>query len=237
MISATVEAEASVNFGAFEWTTIAGNSAHISRVDDAIRNHGGELPWGKQFATRIVRLPGEVVIAAADRIGQIPGHDPFWAIERMDDGALGTRKCGVMLFYSMNHDQVRTHGLPHVSQIEAAFREDALAVLKSAYEKKATEQFAGPALIREFPPHSLTHEGEWAKALREIREGHMPKDVNPSIGATSSFAERHSPQKSSLWSNPSLRHGMIVAGVALGAALTGYLAYRYLKNNEPEKSR
>jgi hypothetical protein len=43
MIHATVEAQASVNFGAFEWTTVAGSGRHASQVDDVIRSRG-ELP-------------------------------------------------------------------------------------------------------------------------------------------------------------------------------------------------
>ena len=165
-------------------------------------------------------MPGEVVIVAADRIAKIPGYDPFWAIERLDNGALGSRANGVMLYYSMGEDAVRTHGLPHISQVEAAFREDALDILKTTYKGKETGNALGPALTREFPPHALAHQGEWAAALQEIRQGRPPAEGgNPS---TFHQTKHSSTKNSSILSNPALRKGMIVTGVALGAALTGY---------------
>jgi hypothetical protein len=227
MIRATVEAEAKVNFGAFEWCTIAGNSRHISMVDDAIRSHGGELPWGKQFATRVVQLPGEVIIIAGDRIANVPGHDPFWAIERHDDGTLGTRACGVMLFYSMNEDEVRAQGLPHISQVKAAFLEDALAVLKAIYAAKT----AGPALTREFPPHSFAHEGEWEAALRDIRKGRRRGGGKPPI------EEGFGSKKNSEQQGSDRRKLMIGAGVILGIVLTGLLTSRLVRGASLKKSR
>lgn len=227
MNRATVEAEASVNFGAFEWCTIAGNSRHVSMVDHAIRNHGGELPWGKQFATRIVQLPNEVIIVAGDRIANVPGHDPFWAIERHDDGTLGTRACGVMLFYSMNDDEVRAQGLPHISQVKAAFQEDALAVLKAIYAAKA----AGPALTREFPPHSLVHEAEWEAALREIRKGKRRDGGKPPIDKD--FGSKKNPDGA----DSARRRLMIGAGVILGIVLAGLLTARLVRGASLKKSR
>ena len=126
---------------------------------------------------------------------------------------------------------MRAHGLPHRSQVEAAFREDAIQALKTAYAQQAP----GPALSREFPPHSLPHDREWAAFEQTLRR--------PAEGTRSStFREPREPikteftaAKKSLSSLSS--KGMIVAGVAIGAVLTGYLAWKIFKKDAPEKTR
>ena len=173
MIKVIADLEAKVNFGSFEWATICGSRKQVSAVHDCERAEGYYAKWGEGFCAKIFQLPDRIVIHAMDRIDNVPGHEPGWAIEMSDDGVVQTRPCGVAVHYSIAEDHVREFGLPHEEQIKAAFQEDALKALTYAYEHQASE--GGPntnileALTREFAPKTKPHaSAEFAAMEREI---------------------------------------------------------------------
>ncbi len=222
MIKAITDVEATPNFGPFDWTTICGSNERIGSVHDCERSKGYYPNWNKGFYTKVFHLPDRVVVHAIDRIDNVPGHLPDWAIETSDSGVVKTRPCGVAVHYSLSEDHVREFGLPHEEQIKAAFHEDALKALTYAYEHQASED--GPntnileALTREFAPKTKPHaSAEWAAMEREI------------MGLKSAT---HS-------ANPSSRGGMVGGLVAVGAVVAGAAAFALLaqSNKKNEASR
>ncbi|MEN3165587.1 hypothetical protein WI697_26365 [Tistrella mobilis] len=215
MTPARIYGSAKVNFPPHEWTPICGDRSIIDRINDAKLYQR----WDEKFCADFLALPDALMIVASDRVANIPGHHPDWAIETRATGDKGTRPCGVKLAYVFPHNEARRQGLPSRESIEAAFREDALAALRTAYEKQA----AGPELTRAFAPDSLVSMRDWQPVERPVKAWAETVEVKKNLSGKSS-GKYSANQKA-----------MIVLAVGVGAVLVGYAAWKILDRSNQEQ--
>ena len=214
MNRARIAASASVNYPPHDWHHIGGDPSIVNAVNDAKLY----LNWGKELSVGRLNLGQDVALVVSDKVGNIPGHHPDWAIETMAIGDKGTRPCGVKLVYRFTHDHAKIFGLPSPAALESAFREDALKMLSVAYER----QGPGPEIMRQFEPHMLVGEKHWKATSTASKLEADNRRVNWSDGV----------KKNSPLPPTTNRRAMIVAGVAIGATLVGYAAWKILRNEK-----
>ena len=238
MTHASVTANASVNFGWHDWTSLI----DFQDFWASFKPSPSMQDWGKAQAMQLINFGDHVAVVVADRIGNLTGINKDWATEVLIDGTRSSnpRPSGIMLGYLLRKEDVIAQGLPSEADIRAAFQRDAKAILEEGYAAQ------GPISSRQrsFTLSKQGMSGQWQRFIDELMassnaiKGEPGESRRVSRDTASQGEKKNDTRQQSQRprNQTASRRGIIAATVALGGMLTllAWSIIRTRKSREEE---